>query len=104
MLTRRDAWAGHYHGDDTEVRLDLRYSYSDRIRYYWGLPEAVEAVRELENALRGREIPATLASQFFGRIAERVHPTDDVRTIVKSYVSDVLETYSRACRPERSVG
>ncbi|WP_028752585.1 class II D-tagatose-bisphosphate aldolase, non-catalytic subunit [Rhizobium leucaenae] len=98
MLENKSDWQGHYHGSDTEIALQLLYSYSDRIRYYWGLPAAVDAVQELEDTLRGRFIPATLASQFLGRIADKIRPGDNVPTIVQLYVSDVLETYGRACR------
>ena len=98
MLENKSDWQGHYHGSDTEIALQLLYSYSDRIRYYWGLPAAVDAVQELEDTLRGRFIPETLASQFLGRIADKIRPGDNVPTIVQLYVSDVLETYGRACR------
>lgn len=29
-------------------------SYSDRIRYYWGRPEALRAIDDLQQTLRGR--------------------------------------------------
>ncbi|MFT4182439.1 MAG: D-tagatose-bisphosphate aldolase, class II, non-catalytic subunit [Rhizobium sp.] len=96
MLKHRGDWAGHYHGSDEAIRLQLRYSYSDRIRYYWGYPEAIAAVQKLTHTLHGREISPTLASQFLGRMADRIGSKDSVDKIVKTFVGDVLETYSRA--------
>ncbi|MFK0165135.1 D-tagatose-bisphosphate aldolase, class II, non-catalytic subunit [Rhizobium sp. NPDC090279] len=98
MLQHPGDWAGHYHGSDEDIRLQLRYSYSDRIRYYWGYPEAVRAVQRLTDTLHGRQIPQTLASQFLGRIADRVGSADSVSKIARMFVGDVLETYGRACR------
>jgi len=98
MLKHTGDWAGHYHGSDEAIRLQLRYSYSDRIRYYWGYPEAVGAVQKLTDTLNGREIPPTLASQFLGRMADRIGAKNSVGRIVKTFVGDVLETYGRACR------
>lgn len=98
MLKYTGGWAGHHYGSEEAIRLQLRYSYSDRIRYYWGYPEAVGAVQKLTDTLHGREIPPTLASQFLGRMADRIGAKDSVDRIVKTFVGDVLETYHRACR------
>lgn len=63
-------WASHYHGDDTELRLQRHFSYSDRIRYYWPHPDAAAAVERLLARLDNRVIPETLISQYLGA----VHP------------------------------
>lgn len=44
MLAQPENWASHYHGSDSEERLLRHYSLSDRIRYYWSMPEAQAAV------------------------------------------------------------
>jgi len=38
MLARPKWWEGYYEGDDREKALARRYSYSDRLRYYWPDP------------------------------------------------------------------
>ncbi|WP_322506709.1 class II D-tagatose-bisphosphate aldolase, non-catalytic subunit, partial [Anaerolinea sp.] len=40
-------WQGYFAGTPAEQALARRYSFSDRIRYYWHLPAAQEAVRRL---------------------------------------------------------
>lgn len=53
MLAQPTDWARHYDGDPATERLLRHYSLSNRIRYYWGVPEARAAVDRLLAALRG---------------------------------------------------
>ena len=105
MMKQPSDWKGHYHGDSAELNLQIRYSYSDRIRYYWGLPEAAVAVQNLIETLRPHRLPETLISQYLSKVADRVRPTDNADAVVRAYVSETLEIYSRACAagsPSRS--
>ena len=45
-------WRGHYDGAGEHLELDLQYSLSDRIRYYWPNPEIQRAVSEHVRAPR----------------------------------------------------
>lgn len=38
MLRSPGYWRRYYHGDESDIRAARRYSYSDRIRYYWTDP------------------------------------------------------------------
>jgi D-tagatose-1,6-bisphosphate aldolase subunit GatZ/KbaZ len=38
-------WEGYYQGEPAAQRLLRRYSYSDRIRYYWSYPDVEDAQR-----------------------------------------------------------
>ena len=100
MLAYPDDWRGHYHGDDLSLRLQRRYSYSDRIRYYWNRPEAAVAVERLLATLRGRKIPETLLHQYLPRIAAR-NAHADVEDILIMSVDEVLGCYDRAVRQQR---
>jgi len=62
MLAHPEHWAKHYHGTASEQKTLRRYSYSDRIRYYWGLPAVQTAVNTLMRNLDSVEIPETLVS------------------------------------------
>lgn len=44
MLEKPDNWKKHYHGDEKQLALCRKYSFSDRCRYYIGLPEVVESI------------------------------------------------------------
>ena len=57
MLADPGYWASYYEGDEEEQRIARRYSYSDRIRYYWAAPEVEARVRRLFENLGTRGIP-----------------------------------------------
>ena len=67
MLDQPEHWRHHYHGDDDQLRLARRYSYSDRIRYYWPNSRIVEAQAKLLSNLNEHDIPATLLSSIYPR-------------------------------------
>lgn len=50
-------WEGYYEGDSDAQRLARRYSYSDRMRYYWPDPEIAAAQDRLFTNLSGLRIP-----------------------------------------------
>ncbi len=56
-------WRSHYHDAATES-LDLQFSLSDRVRYYWPCPQVQKACAELLERLRRVPIPLTLLSQY----------------------------------------
>ena len=56
-------WRDHYR-DASQQSLDLQYSLSDRIRYYWPYPQVQRACAALLERLRRVPIPLTLLSQY----------------------------------------
>jgi D-tagatose-1,6-bisphosphate aldolase subunit GatZ/KbaZ len=99
---RRDPahWRKYYHGSGASLDLELEYSLSDRIRYYWPLPEVAQAVTRLEatfNArppslpLLRRHLPAAHDAVVRGEIPLRA------RDIVIHHIRQVLSDYSAAC-------
>lgn len=92
-------WRAYYKDSATQT-LDLQYSLSDRIRYYWNVPEVRAACRALVTDLRARGMPLTLLSQYLpvqyaairgGRIA------NDPHEVLLAAVRTVLAGYARAC-------
>lgn len=97
-------WAGYYDGDEQAQRVARRYSYSDRMRYYWPAPEISAATDTLLANLSDAGIPLPLLSahlpQQYWRIrAGAVDP--DPTAIVLDRVRDVLRGYGLACNPRR---
>jgi len=91
-----------YYTDTAHETLDLQYSLSDRIRYYWSAPEVQQACAGLLQSLGEKELPLTLLSQYLpsqyaaireGRLA------NDVQAILLEGVAQVLRQYDQACRP-----
>lgn len=102
MLAQPEQWQGYYFGTEAEQRVMRRYSFSDRLRYYWPDPEVHRAQQRLLTNLAAVVIPLPLLSQHLPVQYARVRDgllTSDPETLVLDRVKDVLRTYARACSP-----
>ena len=100
MLAHPADWQKYYHGSAEQQKLLRIYSYSDRIRYYWRLPEPEAAVTRLVQNLKQSGIPETLLSQYCPRQYDEIRAgtlQSDPKAIVISNSRAVLAVYSRAC-------
>jgi len=102
MLNEPRWWQAYYAGDDQSQRLARRYSYSDRIRYYWPDPQVCAAQSQLMANLGEVDIPLPMLSQYLPAQYARVRlgqlaaePTE----LAVDHVRDVLRAYARACDP-----
>ncbi|MGW7276109.1 D-tagatose-bisphosphate aldolase, class II, non-catalytic subunit [Streptomyces sp. NPDC054864] len=101
MCAQPSWWQGYYDGDPHQQRLARRYSYSDRMRYYWPDPEITAAQNLLFDNLSKLTIPLPLLSahlpdQYRRVRAGRLAATPMALTVDR--VRDVLRDYDRACR------
>lgn len=99
MLARPADWAAHYHGTPERQRVQLHFSYSDRIRYFWPHPQAQAAVGRLLSTLEGRPIPETLISQYLGAIYPKVvtrHVDPSARSLLIAGIQHALREYNFA--------
>ena len=64
MLENPSNWQKHYHGDEKQLALARKYSFSDRARYYIGQPQVVEAMNKLFDNLREYRIPMNMLHQY----------------------------------------
>ncbi|GGA66614.1 tagatose-bisphosphate aldolase [Edaphobacter acidisoli] len=102
MLLHPEHWHKHYHGSPEELRLLHRYSYSDRIRYYWPAPEVRAAVDLLMTNLESTGVPETLLSaimpdQYRAVRAGDLRATPHELTIHR--IQQALQPYASACIP-----
>ncbi|MGB3480799.1 MAG: D-tagatose-bisphosphate aldolase, class II, non-catalytic subunit [Mycobacterium sp.] len=100
MLANPSYWEGYYPGDPTAQRISRRYSYSDRLRYYWPDPEVESARETLLANLRATGIPMPLISQFLPGQYDRIragHLDADPQALVLDRVRDALRPYAHAC-------
>lgn len=79
MLDNPSQWQGYYGGDAATMRYLRRFSFSDRIRYYWSVPRVARAVSTLLDNL-ARPIPLPLLSQHLPQFYEAVRAGDLVPT------------------------
>lgn len=102
MLARPGHWEKYYRGDEAARRLRRAFSFSDRIRYYWPVPEVQEALSRLLANLTGQEAPLTLLSQYLPWAFEAVRSgavPNEPRALVRLRIREVTEAYARACGP-----
>lgn len=94
-------WIHHYPAEEPQARWYRRYSYSDRIRYYWSFPEISQALDKMYRNLSAVHIPLPLLSQYMPAQYEAVRagalrPTP--RNLAIHNVLRVTSQYSSACR------
>jgi len=99
MLRNPAHWQGHYSGTEAELVFKRRYSFFDRIRYYWVDEEVKRAMEMLVRNLRGITIPLSLLSQYLPDQYRKVREgslTCDAEAFIRDRVIDILKIYSKA--------
>jgi D-tagatose-1,6-bisphosphate aldolase subunit GatZ/KbaZ len=102
MIAEPRNWAPYYHGTELQKRLQRHFSFSDRIRYYWQNPTAVEAVQELLSDPDLQDIPQPLVSQYLGHLQQNgaAGHVNHAGQLINSAIQRVLRSYARACALE----
>ena len=103
MLEKPANWQKHYHGTDEEKHIARKYSYSDRCRYYFSLPEVKAAIAKLLANIDSVEVPAGMLSQFMPRQYRGVRDGRlpmKAAALVKDCVAECTEDYNYAVMPE----
>jgi len=100
MLDKPANWQQHYAGNGQTAHLLRRYSYSDRVRYYWHEPRVKEAVDVLMANLRNTSIAETLLSCFLPDEYRAVRAgtlQPDAHSLIIHRIRGVLRPYAAAC-------
>jgi D-tagatose-1,6-bisphosphate aldolase subunit GatZ/KbaZ len=104
MLAEPAQWEGYYPGNADAQRLARRYSYSDRLRYYWPDQEVHSAQERLLANLAAVEIPLPLISAHLPGQYARIRRGElyaAPQALVIDHVRDVLRAYASACGQTR---
>ncbi len=64
MLENPGNWQKHYHGNEKQLHLARKYSFSDRARYYISQPEVLKAMDKLFTNLNTYKIPLNMLHQY----------------------------------------
>lgn len=102
MIAEPGHWERHYTGDEASLRRLRRYSYSDRMRYYWNAPPVKAAVETLMTNLRRVAIPETMLSVWLPdeyRAVRAGSLKPDAHALILHRIRAVLKAYADACRP-----
>ena len=80
MLAQPGNWQKHYHGDDKQLALARKYSFSDRARYYIGQPEVTAAIDKLFANLKEYPVPMNMLHQYmpvtYAKVRDGLLPLD----------------------------
>jgi D-tagatose-1,6-bisphosphate aldolase subunit GatZ/KbaZ len=112
MLRDDRHWRNHYRREEEpeNLRLQMRYSFFDRARYYLPLPEVAASLQRLLRNLERTSLPLPLLSQYLPRSFERARrgflgrdPTAlTPKNLLKDCVRHCLRGYSAATRGAES--
>ncbi len=95
-------WQKYYHAEGEALTLQLQYSLSDRIRYYWPDAEIAAAQERLFANLRAAVPPLPLVSQYLPLAYAAVRAgraSLDPAELVMAHVGATLDAYHGACYP-----
>jgi len=90
------SWAAYYQGDPGAVSRLRHYSYSDRIRYYWTVPQVKQAVDRLLSNLQSDPLSETIVSQYFSA-REFGNLSASPTQLVADHINLCVARYYSAC-------
>ena len=93
-------WQRYYHSEGHALTVDLQYSLSDRIRYYWPDPAIEQARQRLFDNLRANPPPIPLISQFLPHALHALRTgiaTREPLSLAMAHIHAALDDYHHAC-------
>jgi len=101
MIQKPEYWVKYYHGDESERAFKRKYSFSDRIRYYWTDPKVQQAFTKMMQNLNRNPLPVALLTQYAPDVySVTVEPRElTPESILLAKIQNVLEEYAKACNP-----
>ncbi len=100
MLENPNYWQKYYHGDEAARRFARKYSFSDRVRYYWPEPLVRQTLDRLLANLSHHPVPLPLLSQYLPGPYEKVR-SGELENMpaawIREQITAVLKDYAYAC-------
>jgi len=99
MFRNPKYWSAHYQGDEQQLKLARKFSYSDRIRYYWPNTAIQRSLARLIENLSKQEIPLNVLSQYLPLQYEAIREgrlQNTAPELIEYGIKRVLDLYSYA--------
>jgi len=99
MLENPKHWAEYYNGNEFSLSLARKYSYSDRMRYYWPNPDIKKALNRLIKNLNKKTIPLTLLSLYMPEQYKKVRDgmlKNSPNELILDKIMEITNIYSYA--------
>lgn len=107
MLDAPENWARHYHGDEHALWLKRKFSFSDRCRYYFALPEIAGAMDRLIGNINSVKIPLSMLHQYmpmqYGLVRDGELPCE-ARALLLDCVRVMADDYNYAVGNLNKIG
>lgn len=101
MMKNPQNWKKHYHGSEEQLFIKRKFSFSDRCRYYFALPEIQEAIDKLIANMNEVDIPLGLLHQYmplqYVKVRDGKLPKE-AKALLMDSVNEFVETYNYACK------
>jgi D-tagatose-1,6-bisphosphate aldolase subunit GatZ/KbaZ len=94
-------WEKYYHRTGSELEIDLQYSLSDRIRYYWSDERILAVQNRMFKNLGHSPIPFSLLSQYLPSAYAALRAgavINDPKELVMAHIAHTLNDYYLACK------
>ena len=101
MIKDKKQWVNHYSGTGEEIKIQRKYSLSDRARYYLGNEQVEFAFSHLMSNLSDINIPITLLSQYAHGQYVKVRENkieNNAESILKDIIGEVMDDYIYAIK------
>ncbi len=96
LLENPEYWESHYLGNKEEQQFKLKFSFLDRVRYYWNDKRLDNALTKLKSNLTTEKLPISLISQFLPDQYLKIKNGQfkpSVANLIEGKVLDVFENY-----------
>ncbi|MGJ7093998.1 tagatose-bisphosphate aldolase subunit GatZ [Vibrio hannami] len=102
LLDDQTYWKAYYSERHSEAMVDLNYSLSDRVRYYWTHERIASSMDKLLTNLEMKSIPLGMLSQYLPEqyknvVAGQMEATP--KDLMISKIQGVLSDYAYGCNP-----
>ncbi|MBA7802798.1 tagatose-bisphosphate aldolase subunit GatZ [Citrobacter freundii] len=93
-------WKSYYSPLHSKAVVDMHYSLSDRLRYYWPHQAINDSVNKMTTNLSNTDIPLGMISQYFPEQFQRVLADKtqlQPKNLIITRIQDVLSLYATGC-------
>jgi D-tagatose-1,6-bisphosphate aldolase subunit GatZ/KbaZ len=104
MVSQPEHWNKHYRGNASAQAIARKYSFSDRSRYYWPVPEVQAGLKILLRNLFEKPISLTLLSQFLPEQYKNIRSgliPNDCSAILQDSLFTLLDVYMTATKSSK---
>ncbi len=99
MEKNPENWENYYQPNE-DIEISKLFGLSDRIRYYWNVPEVEDLLQTLIHNLKTRRIPFSLISQYLPVQSMHIRTGDlnyDPEQLMLDHIGEEISRYIFAC-------